>query len=41
MADRIGQDLDVAAENRDRIENIADAVRAGLEERGWPVRALE
>lgn len=40
LVDRLSQDLDVAAENPDRMEDIA-AVRAGLEQRGWQVSALE
>lgn len=41
LVDRLSQDLDVATENPDRMENIAATVRAGLEERGWHVKALE
>lgn len=38
---RLSQDLHVATENPERMEDIATAVRTGLEERGWRVRALE
>ncbi|GAA3798487.1 hypothetical protein GCM10022403_035340 [Streptomyces coacervatus] len=41
LVDRPGQDLDVATENPEGMEQIAAAVRAGLAERGWQVRALE
>lgn len=41
LVDRLSQDLDVATENPDRMEDIAAAVRNGLEQRGWRVRALE
>ncbi|MEU4178341.1 nucleotidyl transferase AbiEii/AbiGii toxin family protein [Streptomyces sp. NPDC026589] len=41
LVDRLSQDLDVATENPDRMENIAAAVRAGLQQHGWQVRALE
>lgn len=41
LVDRLSQDLDVATENPERMENIAATVGAGLEERGWHVRALE
>jgi len=41
LVDRLSQDLDVATEHPERMENIALTVRAGLEERGWHVRTLE
>lgn len=41
LVDRLSQDLDVATENPQRMEDIATAVRTGLEQRGWGVRALE
>ncbi|MGW2288258.1 nucleotidyl transferase AbiEii/AbiGii toxin family protein [Streptomyces phaeochromogenes] len=41
LVNRLSQDLDVATENPERMEDIAAAVRTGLEERGWRVRALE
>ncbi|MEV4450060.1 nucleotidyl transferase AbiEii/AbiGii toxin family protein [Streptomyces mirabilis] len=41
LVNRLSQDLDVATENPERMEDIATAVRTGLEERGWRVRALE
>ncbi|MEN8650344.1 nucleotidyl transferase AbiEii/AbiGii toxin family protein [Streptomyces sp. 21So2-11] len=41
LVDRLSQDIDVATESPARMENIATTVRAGLEERGWHVRALE
>ncbi|NGO73786.1 nucleotidyl transferase AbiEii/AbiGii toxin family protein [Streptomyces boncukensis] len=41
LVDRLSQDLDVATENSDRMEDIAAVVRTGLEQRGWRVRALE
>lgn len=34
LVDRLSQDLDVATENPDRMEDIATAVRTGLEQRG-------
>ncbi|MFJ8863834.1 nucleotidyl transferase AbiEii/AbiGii toxin family protein [Streptomyces sp. NPDC102451] len=41
LVDRLSQDLDVATENPERMDNIATAVRIGLEQRGWQVSALE
>ncbi|WP_435975208.1 nucleotidyl transferase AbiEii/AbiGii toxin family protein [Streptomyces sp. Qhu_M48] len=41
LVDRLSKDLDVATENPEPMEKIAAAVRAGLERRGWQVRALE
>ncbi|ORT59365.1 nucleotidyl transferase AbiEii/AbiGii toxin family protein [Streptomyces sp. CB03238] len=41
LVDRLSQDLDVATESPAHMENIANTVRAGLEERGWLVHALE
>ncbi|MFD7445685.1 nucleotidyl transferase AbiEii/AbiGii toxin family protein [Streptomyces sp. NPDC059909] len=41
LVNRLSQDLDVATENPEPMEHIAANVRAGLEERGWGVRALE
>ncbi|MGW1206511.1 nucleotidyl transferase AbiEii/AbiGii toxin family protein [Streptomyces cyaneofuscatus] len=41
LVDRLSQDLDVATENPDPMEDIASTVRAGLVQRGWKVRALE
>ncbi|GAX58301.1 hypothetical protein SO3561_09873 [Streptomyces olivochromogenes] len=41
LVNRLSQDLDVATESPERMEDIAAAVRTGLEERGWRVRALE
>ncbi|MFG3253843.1 nucleotidyl transferase AbiEii/AbiGii toxin family protein [Streptomyces sp. NPDC048172] len=41
LVNRLSQDLDVATENPDRMEDIASVVRSGLEQRGWRVRALE
>jgi hypothetical protein len=41
LVDRLSQDLDVATENPERMEDIATAVRIGLEQRGWQVSALE
>ncbi|MDN3294343.1 nucleotidyl transferase AbiEii/AbiGii toxin family protein [Streptomyces ficellus] len=41
LVDRLSRDLQFATENPEPLERIADAVRAGLEERGWRVRALE
>ncbi|PCG86005.1 hypothetical protein CIB93_10895 [Streptomyces sp. WZ.A104] len=41
LVDRLSQDLDVATENPDRMEDIAAVVRTGLEQRGWCVEALE
>ncbi|MFD8965925.1 nucleotidyl transferase AbiEii/AbiGii toxin family protein [Streptomyces sp. NPDC059568] len=35
------RDLSVATESPERMETIATAVRAGLEQRGWHVRPLE
>jgi hypothetical protein len=41
LVDRLSQDLDVATESPERMEDIAISVRAGLEKRGWHVQALE
>ncbi|WP_137988396.1 nucleotidyl transferase AbiEii/AbiGii toxin family protein [Streptomyces vilmorinianum] len=41
LVDRLSKDLDVATENPEPMEKITAAVRAGLEQRGWRVRALE
>ncbi|MCX4549788.1 nucleotidyl transferase AbiEii/AbiGii toxin family protein [Streptomyces sp. NBC_01387] len=41
LVNRLSQDLDVATENPDRMEDIASVVRTGLEQRGWHVKALE
>jgi hypothetical protein len=41
LVDRLSQDLDVATENPDPMEDIATVVRTGLEQRGWRVEALE
>lgn len=41
LVDRLSKDLDVATENPEPMEKIAAAVRVGLEQRGWQVRALE
>lgn len=41
LVDRLSQDLDVATENPESMEDIATAVRIGLEQRGWQVSALE
>ncbi|MFH0243250.1 nucleotidyl transferase AbiEii/AbiGii toxin family protein [Streptomyces sp. HK10] len=41
LVDRLSQDLDVATENPERMEDIARTVHVGLEERGWCVRMLE
>ncbi|MFI8963430.1 nucleotidyl transferase AbiEii/AbiGii toxin family protein [Streptomyces sp. NPDC053493] len=41
LVDRLSKDLDVATENPEPMEKIATAVRVGLEQRGWHVRALE
>ncbi|MGR8006948.1 nucleotidyl transferase AbiEii/AbiGii toxin family protein [Streptomyces hypolithicus] len=41
LVDRLSQDLDLATEHPERMETIAEAVRAGLEQRGWLVRAVE
>lgn len=41
LVDRLSQDLDVATENPDPMEDIATAVRTELEQRGWRVEALE
>ncbi|MEV5508933.1 nucleotidyl transferase AbiEii/AbiGii toxin family protein [Streptomyces orinoci] len=41
LVDRLSQDLDVATENPDPMEEIAATVHTGLTERGWHVRALE
>ncbi|MGW1410314.1 nucleotidyl transferase AbiEii/AbiGii toxin family protein [Streptomyces sp. NPDC002403] len=41
LVDRLSQDLDVATENPDPMEDIATVVRTGLERRGWHVEALE
>ncbi|MFD3926051.1 nucleotidyl transferase AbiEii/AbiGii toxin family protein [Streptomyces sp. NPDC058614] len=41
LVDRLSQDLDVATENPERMETIAATLCAGLEQRGWQVRALE
>ncbi|MGP3926584.1 nucleotidyl transferase AbiEii/AbiGii toxin family protein [Streptomyces sp. 8N616] len=41
LVNRLSQDLDVATENPEPMEKIAATLRAGLEERGWRVRALE
>ncbi|MFE5294871.1 nucleotidyl transferase AbiEii/AbiGii toxin family protein [Streptomyces sp. NPDC056632] len=41
LVDRLSKDLDVATENPEPMEKIAAAVCAGLEQRGWRVRALE
>ncbi|WP_406225290.1 nucleotidyl transferase AbiEii/AbiGii toxin family protein [Streptomyces anulatus] len=41
LVDRLSQDLDVATENPDHMEDIAASVRMGLEQRGWQVSALE
>ncbi|MFD9607973.1 nucleotidyl transferase AbiEii/AbiGii toxin family protein [Streptomyces sp. NPDC059083] len=41
LVDRLSKDLDVATENPEPMEKIAAAVHAGLEQRGWQVRALE
>ncbi|MBB5933874.1 nucleotidyl transferase AbiEii/AbiGii toxin family protein [Streptomyces zagrosensis] len=41
LVDRLSQDLDVATENPDPMEDIAAVVRTGLERRGWHVEALE
>ncbi|WP_432138509.1 MULTISPECIES: nucleotidyl transferase AbiEii/AbiGii toxin family protein [unclassified Streptomyces] len=41
LVDRGSQDLDVATESPEGMAVIAAAVRAGLEERGWRVTALD
>ncbi|MFB7409141.1 nucleotidyl transferase AbiEii/AbiGii toxin family protein [Streptomyces sp. NPDC056202] len=41
LVDRLSKDLDVATENPEPMEKIAATVHAGLEQRGWQVRALE
>ncbi|WP_274560786.1 hypothetical protein [Streptomyces spiramyceticus] len=41
LVDRVGHDLEVATEHPERMENIAATVRAGLEARGWQVKAVE
>ncbi|MET8441974.1 MULTISPECIES: nucleotidyl transferase AbiEii/AbiGii toxin family protein [Streptomyces] len=41
LVNRLSQDLDVATENPEPMEDIATAVRTGLEQRGWSVEALE
>ncbi|WP_424861459.1 nucleotidyl transferase AbiEii/AbiGii toxin family protein [Streptomyces sp. MMS24-I29] len=41
LVNQINQDLGVATENPQRMEDIATTVRTGLEQRGWCVRALE
>ncbi|MEW2550251.1 nucleotidyl transferase AbiEii/AbiGii toxin family protein [Streptomyces zhihengii] len=41
LVDRLSKDLDLATESPEPMEKIAAAVRAGLEQRGWQVRALE
>ncbi|MFF0434873.1 nucleotidyl transferase AbiEii/AbiGii toxin family protein [Streptomyces sp. NPDC004327] len=41
LVNRLSKDLDVATENPEPLEKIAAAVRVGLEQRGWQVRALE
>ncbi|MEV6332844.1 nucleotidyl transferase AbiEii/AbiGii toxin family protein [Streptomyces sp. NPDC051909] len=41
LVNRLSKDLDVATENPEPMEEIAAAVRAGLEQRGWQVRGLE
>ncbi|WP_370419929.1 nucleotidyl transferase AbiEii/AbiGii toxin family protein [Streptomyces sp. QH1-20] len=41
LVSRVSQDLDVATENPEPMEKIAETVRAGLEERGWRVRTWE
>ncbi|MFE1538977.1 nucleotidyl transferase AbiEii/AbiGii toxin family protein [Streptomyces microflavus] len=41
LVDRLSQDLDVATENSEPMEDIASTVRVELEQRGWKVRALE
>ncbi|WP_233256981.1 nucleotidyl transferase AbiEii/AbiGii toxin family protein [Promicromonospora sp. AC04] len=41
LVSRPSQDLDVATENPAPMTDIADALRAGLEQRGWRVRSLE
>ncbi|EFL32850.1 conserved hypothetical protein [Streptomyces viridochromogenes DSM 40736] len=41
LVGRAGPDVDVATEHPAAMDGIADAVRAGLVERGWLVRSLE
>ncbi|MGX8906985.1 nucleotidyl transferase AbiEii/AbiGii toxin family protein [Streptomyces netropsis] len=41
LVSRVSQDLDVATENPEPMEKIAETVRAGLEKRGWRVRTWE
>lgn len=41
LVNRLSQDLDVATENPDPMQEIAATVQTGLEDRGWLVRALE
>ncbi|MET9761529.1 hypothetical protein ABZ016_21110 [Streptomyces sp. NPDC006372] len=41
LVERGGWDVDVATEHPAAMDGIADAVRAGLVERGWLVRSLE
>ncbi|MEU9979302.1 nucleotidyl transferase AbiEii/AbiGii toxin family protein [Streptomyces sp. NPDC051014] len=41
LANRPSQDLDVATENPTPMADIATALRAGLEAKGWQVHALE
>lgn len=41
LVDRLSGDLDFATESPEGMERVAATVGAGLEERGWRVRALE
>lgn len=41
LVDRLSQDLDVATENSERMEDITASLRTGLEHRGWSVQAVE
>ncbi|WUD70757.1 nucleotidyl transferase AbiEii/AbiGii toxin family protein [Streptomyces sp. NBC_00510] len=41
LVQRLSQDLDVATDNNDPMDQIAATVTAGLRDRGWQVRVVE
>ena len=41
LVEHLSQDLDVATENPEGMEQIGATVRTGLEDRGWQVRVVE
>lgn len=41
LVQRLSQDLDVATDNNDPMDQIAATVTAGLRDRGWQVHVVE